>query len=99
MSKSYQSAGVSDEVLLDDIESTSRRIFVQSKLLNDEAVAHLRILHGIEGDLDTTTSAIHKEAAHAQLARTQSKSGVCWMYMVIMLEITLFILLVFYGFS
>jgi len=91
--------GPSDEVLLDDIESSSRRIFVQSKLLNEEAIAHLRILHGIEGDLDSTTSAIHKEAIHAELARRQGRGGVCWMYIIIMLEITTLILLVFYGLS
>lgn len=98
---SYQgSAGAAvDEVLLDDIESSSRRIFVQSKLLNEEAVAHLRILHGIEGELDTTTSALHKEAMHAELARTYSKGGVCWMYMLIFLEMTTLILLLFYGMS
>jgi hypothetical protein len=95
--QSYQ--GPSDEVLLDDIESSSRRIFVQSKLLNEEAIAHLRILHGIEGDLDSTTSAIHKEAIHAELARRQSRGGVCWMYIIIMLEITTLILLIFYGLS
>ena len=96
---SYQHATASEDVLLDDIEASSRRIFVQSRLLNEEAAAHLRILGGIEGDIDTTTSALQKEARHAEMARTRGRGGVCWMYLVIFGEFTLFVLLVMYGLS
>jgi len=99
MSYQQQSAAASEDVLLDDIEASSRRIFVQSRLLNEEAAAHLRILGGIENDLDSTTAILQKEARHAEMARTRSKGGICWMYMVIMLELTILILLVFYGLS
>lgn len=88
-----------DDVLLDDIEASSKRIFVQSRLLNEEAAAHLRILGGIEDDLESTTSVLQKEARHAEQARTRGRGGICWMYMVIFLEMTTLILLIFYGLS
>jgi hypothetical protein len=37
--------------------------------------------------------------ARVMAAWRQSRGGVCWMYIIIMLEITTLILLIFYGLS
>lgn len=71
---------------------------LQSKILKEEANTHLRILSNVENDFDSTSAALRKEAEHAELAR-KNKGGICWMYIIIILELFTLSTLLYFGLS
>lgn len=70
----------------------------QSRVLNDEAKHHIRLLSGIEKEMDTTSEALKDESMHVERTKTKA-SGVCWMYGVIVLEIFCLLILLTFGLS
>jgi len=87
-----------EEIMLDDFEASSRRLKGLAKVLDEEANVHNRLLVGVERDMDNTTSLFHKEAIHAENAR-RKRGGICWMYLIIALELTLLVFLLYFGLS
>lgn len=87
-----------EDVMLDELEFSTKRIFHQSKALNEEAITHVRILNKVEKEMSATSSGLRDEALRAELAR-KSKGGICWMYVVIFLEAFLLVTLCMYGLS
>jgi len=85
-----------EEAMLDEVEASTRRIFKQSKNLNEEAVTHLQLLGHVDSDMELATRALRKEALHAE-AVSKNRGGVCWMYCIILMELVLLFTLIMYG--
>ena len=84
--------------MLDELEFSTKRIYNQSRVLNEEAITHVRILNKVEKDMSATSMGLREEALRAELAR-KSKGGICWMYVVIFFEAFLLVTLCMYGLS
>lgn len=85
-----------EEAMLDEVEASSKRIFKQSKSLNEEASTHLKLLGHVDTDMELATRALRKEALHAE-AVSKNRGGVCWMYCIILIETVLLLTLIMYG--
>ena len=73
-------------------------IMLQSKGLNEESKTHVLLLNKAENDMTIASLALRAETAHAEKLR-QARSGVCWMYGVIIAETVLLVLLLYIGLS
>jgi hypothetical protein len=71
---------------------------LQSKGLNEESKTHVLLLNKAENDMTIASLALRAETAHAEKLR-QARSGVCWMYGVIIAETVLLVLLLYIGLS
>lgn len=85
-----------EEAMLDEIEASTRKIYKQSKSLNEEASTHLQLLGHVDNDMELATRALRKEALHAE-AVSKNRGGVCWMYCIILIESVLLLTLIMYG--
>lgn len=85
-----------EEAMLDEVEASTRRVFKQSKNLNEEALTHLQLLDHVDSDMELATRALRKEALHAE-AVSKNRGGVCWMYCIILMELLLLFTLIMYG--
>ena len=96
---SYQNeeaVGFTEDDMLDELEGSTLRMFQQSKALNEEAATQLRLLNKIDGEMGVSSSDLRTEARHAESAR-KAKSGTCWMYCVIIVELIFLISLIIKG--
>jgi hypothetical protein len=66
--------------------------------LNEESKTHVLLLNKAENDMTVASLALRAETAHAEKIR-KARSGVCWMYGVIIVESVLLLLLVYIGLS
>lgn len=87
-----------DEELLNDIEAATKRIFHQSKGLNEESKSHIILLNKAETEMTMTSLQLKAESAHTVQMR-KAKNGICWMYGVIVLELIILVLLLYIGLS
>ena len=56
------------------------------------------LLNKVENDMTLASLALRAETVHAEKMR-KAKSGVCWMYCVIVIELIFLIFLVYIGLS
>lgn len=82
--------------MLDELEGSSQRIFQQSRTLKNEATTQLRMLDQIDHGMERATNELRQEALNAESAR-KARSGVCWMYVVIIIEFISLVSLVIHG--
>lgn len=87
-----------EEDLLNDIEASTKRLYQQSRYLNDESKTHIHLLNKVEAEMSNETLALRAEAVRAETIR-QGQSGVWWMYSVILGEVLFLILLLYIGIS
>jgi hypothetical protein len=95
---STQMRAQQEDLLLDDLEASTKRIYQQSLGLKEEAVQHVGILDKVERDMDKTTAQLRAEALHAETMK-KANTGVCWMYSIILMEVVLLVFLLYIGLS
>ena len=73
------------------------RLQTQSKMINEEAQMHVRLLEEMDYDVDKAAIGLKQEARHAEKIREQTK--LCYLYMCIIILFVILILLQFSSFG
>mmetsp|Transcript_2540 Transcript_2540/g.3888 ORF Transcript_2540/g.3888 Transcript_2540/m.3888 type:complete len:94 (+) Transcript_2540:60-341(+) len=85
-----------EESLLEDIEQSTRRVYNQSKILDEEAKEHTRLLNGMENGVHDAQVGLESNTTRAY-GINQRKGSLTWMYCVITGEVILLIILLISG--
>lgn len=86
-----------ENLLLDDIEASTDRLYNKSIVLKEESKIHNKLIDNIHARMTSATDSLSHEAEHVAQASQSSTGGFCWMYTVIYIELFIMILLLFSG--
>eukprot|EP01039_Chlorochromonas_danica_P018698 gene18698-22538_t len=76
---SYESVSKSEQMLLDDLEASTRSIYSKAKIINTEAQEQQHLIDSVGDNFDKAHSGLRSETSHIHETRKEGDE-LCWMY-------------------